>query len=339
MALRRVSNPPNPYESVHRDYLDEPPAASLEVYEETAASILSENDSPDLSFRYSVNPYRGCQHACAYCYARPTHEYLGYGAGSDFDSKIVVKTNAAALLDAALRRASWTRELIAFSGVTDCYQPIEAVYCVTRRCLEVCLAHANPCAIVTKSFLVARDADLLSELSRRAGSRVYVSIPFVDDCLARVIEPGAPTPTRRFDALRRLHRAGVPTGVMVAPLIPGLNDRFIAQVLERAADCGVDRAAYVPLRLPGSVKDVFLARLRNELPERARRVESLIRTMRGGRWNDPRFGARMTGAGAYWDSVRRLFETTARRLGLLERREPPPPTPTRAPGIVQLPLF
>src|SRR5262245_60286964 len=160
MALRRVANPPNPFESVQRDWLGEPPAVQLDVYEETAASILAENDSPDVGFRWSVNPYRGCQHACAYCYARLTHEYLGYGAGTDFDSKIIVKTNAAELLDAAFSRRTWNSEFVAFSGVTDCYQPLESVYRLTRRCMEVCLKHANPCVIVTKSYLVVRDAEL-----------------------------------------------------------------------------------------------------------------------------------------------------------------------------------
>lgn len=346
MALRRVANPPNPYESAHREYLEEPPAVALEVFEETAASIISENDSPDIPFRYSANPYRGCQHACAYCYARPTHEYLGYGAGSDFESKIVAKVNAAELLDATLRKRTWQPASIAFSGVTDCYQPIESVYEITRRCMEVCLARRNPVGIVTKSYLVVRDAELLARLSAAAGCRVFVSIPLADDAVARKIEPGTPTPSRRFAAIARLHEAGVPTGVMVAPIIPGLSDRYIAEVLERAGAAGASRAAYVPLRLPGNVSTVFLSRLRAELPDCANRVAHHIRDMRGGKLNNSMFGERMQGRGAYWESIRQLFDRTSRRLGMqkgesdapLSVYAPPPPADV-ARQSVQLPLF
>lgn len=325
--LRLVRNPPNPYLSAYAEYLDEPPPpARLEVYEETAASILSENDSPDIPFRFSINPYRGCQHACAYCYARPTHEYLGFGAGTDFETRICVKLNAAELLERALAAPRWSAEQIAFSGVTDCYQPLEAVYRLTRACLEVCVRYANPVAVVTKSYLVVRDLDVLRALQARAGVSVYLSIPFADDGLAGLIEPVAPRPSRRFDALRRLREAGIPAGVLVAPIIPGLNDREIPAILERAAACGATQAGYVPLRLPGSVAPVFLARLREALPERARRVEALIRQMRGGRLNDARFGARMRGQGAYWESVRELFHKSAARLALgrLDRCAQPP---------------
>ena len=191
---QRVSNPPNPWQSSHVEYLGEPPPVELQVYEEEARSILSENDSPDVPFRWSVNPYRGCFHACAYCYARPGHQYLGWGAGTDFDRRIVVKTNAEGLLDDALRRPQWRRELIAFSGVTDCYQPLEASYGLTRRCLQVCLRHANPVAIVTKGALVERDAELLAQIEARARASVFVSVPFADDGQGRAIEPYAALP-------------------------------------------------------------------------------------------------------------------------------------------------
>lgn len=314
--LRRVQNPPNPFVTGHCEYLEAPPRADVEVFEESAKSVLSVNDSPDVPFTWSVNPYRGCQHACAYCYARPTHEYLGLGAGSDFDSKIIVKTNAPELLDAELSRPGWKREVIAFSGVTDCYQPLENIYHLTRRCLEVCRKHRTPVGIVTKSFLVVRDSDLLAAMARETGASVWCSIPFCDDRLARQVEPGAPPPSRRFEAMRRLHQAGIPVGVIVAPLIPGLNDREIAGILQRAAACGARSAAHIPLRLPGRVRDVFLQRLREQAPERAARVEHCIREMRGGRLNDPRFGERMRGSGRYWESVTRLFEVCARRWGL-----------------------
>jgi DNA repair photolyase len=319
VMLRRIDNPPNPYLSQHREWLGPPPPAGFELYEEHARSILSENDSPDIPFRWSVNPYRGCQHACAYCYARPTHEYLGFGAGTDFESRITAKINAPELLAAELSRRSWQRDLIAFSGVTDCYQPIEVHYQLTRRCLEICLRLGNPFVVVTKSYLVVRDADLLTEAARRRIGRVFFSIPFTDDAVARRIEPGATPPSRRFQALRRLHDAGAAVGVMVAPIIPGLSDREIARVLKRAADCGARVAGYQALRLPGSVKEVFLSRLRDAMPDRAARVEALIRQMRGGRLSDPRFGARMRGSGPYWQAVEQLFRKTAARLGINRR--------------------
>ncbi len=347
--MRRVENPPNPYLREHREWLGEAPPVELEVYEEYACSILSENDSPDIPFRWSVNPYRGCQHACAYCYARPTHEYLGLGAGSDFDSRICVKVNAPELLASALSRSSWKRETIAFSGVTDCYQPLECIYRLTRRCLEVCCELRNPVSVVTKAYLVVRDADLLAELNARAGARVWVSIPFAHERAARAIEIGAPPPARRFEALRRLAKARVPVGVMMAPIIPGLNDRDVARVLTRAAECGASAASYTALRLPGSVKQVFLSRLAAALPERAARVERLIRDMRGGALNDPRFGYRMDGQGVYWRSIEQLFEKTAARLGLRAnlRCGQPPAEPSAArsadrrppAGARQLPLF
>lgn len=355
--LRRVDNPPNPFTAEHREWLEAPPLAALEVYEETAKSILSENDSPDIPFRWSLNPYRGCQHACAYCYARPYHEYLDLGAGTDFDSKISVKINAPELLEAELRRPRWQAELIVFSGVTDCYQPLEAVYRLTQRCLDACLAARNPVGIITKSFLVARDAPLLAQLAAVAGARVHMSICFADDARARALEPGAPPPSRRFAAMRRLRDAGVPVGVVAAPIIPGLNDREIPAILEKAAECGAASAAYTPLRLPGSVRDVFLKRLREALPDSAARVEARIRDMRGGELSEARFGRRMAGQGPYWNSVCQLFEKTAARLGLatLARSDAatePEPTPIKSPPsggarqkgtnpqhIIQLPLF
>ncbi len=319
--LRRVENPPNPYDRYSVEHLGEPPAARVEIYEERARSIISENDSPDIPFRFSINPYRGCQHACSYCYARPTHEYLGYGAGTDFETRIFVKVNAAELLRRAITRRNWSGEHISFSGVTDCYQPHEAVYEVTRRCLEVCVAFGQPLSIVTKSYLVARDADLLAQLAASNRVRVFLSIPFADDRIARVVERGAPTPTRRLEALRRLSDAGVPCGVMVAPIIPGLSDRHIASVLERAAACGAQWAGYTPLRVPGPVSEIFLGRLRAELPDAAKRVEALVRDMHGGRLNDARFGCRFEGHGPYWDAVTQLFEKTASRLGLTDKPE------------------
>lgn len=339
MRFKRVSNPPNPFAGEHCCWLEEPPAVKLEVYEEQARSILATNDSPDIPFRWSLNPYRGCQHACAYCYARPTHEYLGLGSGTDFESRIVVKVNAPELLDRELSRPRWSHDRIAFSGVTDCYQPLEASYRLTRRCLEVCIRHRNPIGIVTKSYLIARDVDLLAELQRAADCVVYFSVTFADDARARLLEPGAPPPSRRFEAMRRLRDAGVSVALSLSPVIPGLNDRDIPALLEQAAECGARRAFMTPLRLPGPVREVFLERLRTVLPDSAGRVEALLRDLRGGRLNDPRFGHRMHGSGPYWESVRRLFDVTAQRLGMN--------APSRArtgamecqSSVVQLPLF
>jgi pyruvate-formate lyase-activating enzyme len=221
--MRAMSNPPNPYESTHRELLEPSSSARLELYDDETREILSRNDSPDLSFRWSVNPYRGCFHACAYCYARPTHEYWGFGAGTDFESKIIVKRHAAALLRRAFEKPSWKGELIVFSGNTDCYQPIEASLELTRSCLEVCVEYRNPVAIITKGVLVLRDLDILKRLQQEAWVRVYCSIPFADDEVARRVEPQAPTTRKRFEAMARLSDAGIPTGVSIAPIIPGLN--------------------------------------------------------------------------------------------------------------------
>jgi len=326
---RPVRNPPNPWSTAHVELLGPPPAAAVQVHEERARSIVAHNDSPDVPFAWSVNPYRGCQHACAYCYARPTHEVLGWGAGSDFDTQLVVKVNAPELLESKLRAPGWTRELIAFSGVTDCYQPLEASYELTRRCLAACVRWRQPVAVVTKSALVRRDADLLAELERAARAVVFVSLAFADEEQARQLEPFAPPPAVRLETIARLSAAGVPTGVLVAPVIPGLNDDQVATVLRLAAAAGARRAGLVPLRLPAEVAPVFEERLREALPLRAEKVLAAVREMRGGRLNDPRFGARFTGLGPRWAAVEQVFRVQCRQLGLqlAERgeREPRPP--------------
>jgi DNA repair photolyase len=347
--MRPVANPPNPWLSAHHEWLEPPPAARVEVYEETAGSILSENNSPDVPFRWSVNPYRGCQHACAYCYARPSHEYLGFGAGTDFDTRLIVKTNAAQLLAKRFASRRWTREAVTFSGVTDCYQPLEAVYGLTRACLEACRDHRNPVGVITKAYLIVRDAELLADVQTRFGGRTFISIPFADDETSRAIEPHAPPVSRRFEAMRRLAEAGVPVGVMLAPIIPGLNDRDIPRILERAAAYGARSAGHVALRLAGSVEPVFVERLRAALPLRADRVIARIREMRGGAMSDSRFGARMRGEGAYWESIERFFEVSMKRFGYesATRSRTPAPHSRRASSKpkasqrtgVQLPLF
>jgi DNA repair photolyase len=289
---------------------------ALRIHEETAKSILSSNDSPDIPFRYSVNPYRGCAHACAYCYARPTHEYLGLGAGTDFDTQIYAKVNAADLLRKKLSSPAWTGEAITFSGVTDCYQPAEARLKLTRACLEACRDLANPVSIITKSSLIVRDLDVLGELNASAGAAAVLSIPILDPGMARLIEPFAPPPDLRFKALERLGKAGLTTGISLGPVIPGLTDSDIPALLSRARDCGATFAFYVMLRLPGAVKDVFLQRIRSALPEKAGKIEHHIRETRDGDWYESRFGRRMGGTGKMADMVARLFEVHCRRLGL-----------------------
>jgi DNA repair photolyase len=333
--LRPVANPPNPWRTEHVEWLVPPPAARLKVYEDRARSILSENESPDVGFRYSVNPYRGCFHGCTYCYARPTHQYLDFGAGSDFERRIVVKVNAPELLREAFLGSRWRGDLIALSGNTDCYQPLEASYRLTRRILEVCREFRNPVGVVTKSTLVLRDLDLLGPLAREARLRVTVSIPFADEVMCREIEPFAPPPAARLRAIEALAEAGIPTGVGVAPIIPGLNDEQVAEILERAAEAGATSAFRILLRLPAEVKDVFLPRLVESFPLRARRVEAAIRGMRDGRLNDSRFGCRMEGKGDRWRVTEDLFEMTCRRLGIEFARDYGPseePTTFRRPG-------
>jgi DNA repair photolyase len=341
--VRPIHNPPNPFESIDREWLDEPPEVHVQVFEERAQAILSENSSPDLGFRWSINPYRGCFHACAYCYARPTHEYLGFGAGTDFESRLVVKVNAAELLRRSFAKPSWTGELIVFSGNTDCYQPLEATWRLTRACLEVCAEFHNPVGVITKSVLVQRDADVLARLHQRTGAQVFFSIPFADDATARAIEPQAPVVSRRFEAMRRLSEAGIATGVSIAPIIPGLNDDDLPAILERAHAAGARRASYVLLRLPGNVRPVFLERLRAALPERARKVENRLREVRGGVLHNSEYFERQHGRGIYWEMIERQWQIHTRRLGFDVARAgdgPCAPSPFRRPGAaVQGELF
>ena len=316
MKLVPARNPPNPWESHHVEYFGEAPSIDVVVYEDHSKGILAENDSPDVGFRWSLNPYRGCGHACAYCYARPSHEYLGFGAGTDFDRRIVVKPKAPELLRQAFDKKSWVGELVMFSGNTDCYQPLEASYRLTRGCLEVCAEYGNPVYVITKAALVERDVDVLQSLQKEARVGVTLSIPFWNADHARAIEPYVPTPRRRMQAVRKLSAAGIDVNVNVAPVIPGLNDRQIPSILEAAADAGAKTAAMVMLRLPGPVKQVFEERLRAALPLSVEKVLARTRETRGGKLNDPRFGSRMTGEGVYADAIKKLFETTAERLGL-----------------------
>ena len=303
------------------EWLGPPPEVALEVHEVDARSILAKNDSPDIPFRFSLNPYQGCYHGCAYCYARPSHQYLGFGAGTDFERKLMVKRNAPELLRETFARPSWRGEEIVFSGNTDCYQPLEASYRLTRRCLEVCLAHRNPVGVITKGGVIQRDIELLAELSRVTDVHVFVTIPFLDEEVRRVMEPFASPIERRFETLRLLSAAGVPCGVSLAPLIPGLNDSDVPELLARASAAGARYAFITLLRLAGEVKDVFFERAAQGLhPERVEKVAQALREMRGGELYDPRFGSRMQGVGKRWAMVEQLFETQCRRLGLNQER-------------------
>ncbi len=338
-TMRTITNPPNPYESIHRDLLEPAPAVRLDIYEDTTRNILSRNDSPDLPFRWSVNPYRGCFHACAYCYARPSHEYWGFGAGTDFESKLMVKPEAPALLRAAFDKPSWKGELIVFSGNTDCYQPLEAAYGLTRGCLQVCCEYRNPVGVITKAALVARDIDLLTQLHREAWVRVYFSIPFSDNETARKVEPQAPSIAKRFDAMARLSDAGIPTGISIAPIIPGLNEDDIPDLLHRARAAGATAATSILLRLSGNVETVFLERMKAAFPDRFEKIVHRIREVRGGSLTEAAFFRRQQGTGTYWNVVERLFEISRRKAGFVDEDEAPVPETFRRPDPAQGSLF
>lgn len=320
-------NPPNRFVTTHvepdfehlehdEEYLEQLGRPRTEYLPDASQSLVSENDSPDIPFRYSVNPYRGCAHGCSYCYARPTHEYLGLNAGLDFESKVFVKHRAPDLFREWLARDAWLPESITFSGVTDCYQPAEREFRLTRGCLEVALEARQPVFIITKNALVTRDLDLLRDLAQWNAVGVALSITSLDQELRRVMEPRTSTPAARLRAVRELSDAGVPTHVMVAPIIPGLNDSEIPAVLEAAKNAGAVSAGYTLLRLPLTVKPVFLEWIQRAYPNQAQKVESLIRSTRGGSLNNSRFRTRMRGEGQMADQIKSTFKVFARRFGL-----------------------
>jgi DNA repair photolyase len=298
-------------------------------------------DSPDIGFDWTINPYRGCEHGCIYCYARPTHEYLGLSCGLDFETKIMVKKDAPAMLRRELASPKWKGETIVLSGVTDCYQPLEAKMKITRGILEVCREFNQPVSIITKNHLVTRDIDVLADLARASAARVSISITTLDATLARTMEPRASSPRDRLKAVRELSDAGIPVAVMTAPIIPGLNDREIPALLEAAKDAGALSAGWVMMRLPYQLKALFLEWLQREYPEKAQRVEHLIREVRGGNLSDPRFGSRMRGEGETARIIKRLFDLHARKRGLNKGLPPLSSAGFRRPGKSggQMPLF
>jgi len=297
---------------------EEKDAAELQtsVTEERARSIISRNDSPDIGFAQSINPYRGCEHGCIYCYARPSHAYLELSPGLDFETKLFAKTNAAELLRAELSKPGYVPSPIAIGANTDCYQPIERKFRITRQILEILAECEHPFTMVTKSALVERDLDLLAPMAKKNLVKVFVSIGSLDRALARKLEPRAASPQRRLGVLKALSEKEIPCGVMVAALIPGLNDKTLEEVLEAAAAAGAAEAAYVIMRLPNELKELFKEWLAAHYPERAGHVISIVRQMRGGRDNDPRFGSRMTGTGIFAELIEKRFDLACRRFGL-----------------------
>ena len=302
------------------DTIDEAPAPlRTEVRPDASRTVITRNNSPDLGFDRSINVYRGCEHGCVYCYARPTHAYLGLSPGQDFESLIFAKHDAAAQLARELARPGYECRMIAMGTNTDPYQPTERRLALTRRVLEVLDRHDHPVGIVTKSVLVTRDAHILAGMARRRLATVALSVTTLDRDLARTMEPRASTPAKRLEAIKALSEAGVPVGVMVAPIVPGLTDHEMESILEAASEAGAGRAGYVLLRLPLEVRELFLEWLAVHAPNKAKRVVSLLQGMRAGRLNDATFGSRMTGAGPYADLLAARFAAATRRLGLTRR--------------------
>jgi len=322
-------NPPNRFDQISfepdddwEDPDDPTPYRKTHYYRDHSRTVIARNESPDVGFDASVNPFRGCAHGCIYCFARPTHEYLGYSAGLDFETRILVKHDAPELLRRELASPKWVPQPIAMSGVTDPYQPVERRLGLTRRCLEVLAEFRNPVSVVTKNHLVTRDADLLGEMAADRAASVNISITTLDDGLRRVMEPRASTPARRLDAVRRLSRAGIPVRVLVAPVVPGLTDHEMPGILAAAAEAGAIAASYIPLRLPYGLKGLFESWLETHFPDRRNKVLNRIREMRGGKLYDAQWGTRMRGQGVFAEQYGALFAAASRKAGL-NRHIPP----------------
>ncbi len=338
-------NPPNKFEKLHRLPLDlepeddDPRPVRTTFYEDTSRSILAHNDSPDIDFRYSLNPYLGCEHGCIYCYARPSHEYLGFSAGLDFETKIMVKMRAPELLAATFRRKSWEPQIVVLSGNTDCYQPVERKLQITRKCLEVFLEYRNPLGIITKNALILRDLDILRELARYDLVHVLVSVTSLNPELIRMMEPRTSTPAQRLATIKSLSENGIPVGVNAAPIIPGLTDEELPSILRETASCGATSAGYILARLPGPVEPLFTEWVRRALPERAAKILNRMKDTRGGALSDARFGSRMTGEGEIAESINALFRVHASRYGLDRRWKEVSTAHFRRGGDAQRSLF
>jgi len=322
-------NPKSRFETIVREDLpddwdpgEDRRGVSTQFLYDTTKSILAKNESPDVGFTYDLNPYRGCEHGCSYCYARPSHEYLGFSAGLDFETKIVIKKEAAQLLESKFRSKNWIPETVMLSGNVDCYQPVERRLGITRQCLEVFLKYRNPVAVITKNALVLRDIDILSELSSLGLVSVCLSITTLDRTLARKMEPRTSSPEQRLNAVQELSKCGVPVSVNVAPVIPGLNDEEIPAILQESASHGALSARYILLRLPYGVKDLFKDWLHREIPEKAERVLNRVLDVRNGRLNDSSFTTRMKGSGEIASAIEQLFSASCRKYGLNSKRTP-----------------
>jgi DNA repair photolyase len=344
-------NPPNRFERLHvacdaetwqcdlDGVPDERPDPRTQFFHDATESLLTRNDSPDIPFAYGMNAYRGCEHGCAYCYARPFHEYLGWSSGLDFETRILVKLRAPELLRKELAKPKWEPQVVSMSGVTDCYQPAERHFQLTRKCLEVFAEFRNPVGIVTKNFLVTRDRDLLGELAKWKCAVVYVTITTLDAELAGKLEPRAARPEHRLRAIRMLAEAGVPVGVMTAPIIPGLTEHEVPAILDAAAKAGARRAGYVVLRLPYAVKGIFSHWLDVHAPSKKARVLDRVRELRGGELNVAEWGKRMRGEGIFAEQIHDLFAVAARRAGLNKEPGHISTENFRRPGGVQMSLF
>jgi DNA repair photolyase len=316
MKLVPVRNPPNRFSDSQIEWLEEIPLVKTEIFEEKAKSIITRNNSPDVGFDYSVNPYRGCTHACTYCFARPYHEYLGWGAGTDFETKIVAKINAPELLYIELMKPSWKGKTLSFSFTSDPYIPLEGSYQLTKRCLEVCLEFRNPVAIITKSTLILRDLELLKELNQKTNLTVVFSLPVLDSDYSKAVEPNTPAPPARLKAIKKLTAENIRVGLAVAPIIPGLNDSNIPEIIKQGAKAGISFAFMNMIRLPGNVANYFVEKLEEKLPLRKDKILNRIREMRDGKLYNPNFGERMRGKGEHWHLITDLFKLSCQRYGL-----------------------
>ncbi len=339
-----AGNPTNRFEKIHfeRDEdwnPDDDFAPRTQFLRDTTQTFITRNNSPDVGFETSINPYRGCEHGCIYCFARPTHEYLGFSAGLDFETRIMVKEDGPELLRKELSSSKWSPQTIVMSGVTDCYQPIERKLQLTRRCLAVLGEFRNPVAIITKNHLVTRDIDLLGELAAHNAALVNVSITTLDATLTPRLEPRASLPRHRLAAVQELTAAGIPVNVMVAPVIPCITDHEMPQIIQAAADAGAVSAGYVPVRLPWAVAPLFEEWVGRHFPDRKEKVLNRIRDIRGGKLNDPNFGSRMRGEGIFAAQIQKMFEVACRRAGLPRRQIELSTKSFRVPDGPQLSLF
>lgn len=337
-------NPGNRFEEDYLDYdLDEEtgqkPSQKTKFIREDAKKILSKNKSPDIPFTYGLNPYRGCEHGCIYCYARPTHEFLGFSAGLDFESRIMVKYDAPKKLRSKFASRSWKPAPIMLSGVTDAFQPIERKLKITRGCLGVFAEARNPVSIITKNYLVTRDIDYLQELAEYKAVHVTLSVTTLDRDLARVMEPRTSQPHRRLQAIEKLSEAGIPVGVNVAPIIPGLTDHESVDILKAAREAGATHAGYTIVRLPYGVKDLFQDWLEEHFPDRKRKVLNRIKNLKGGQLNKGEFGERFKGEGAFYEQIRELFAIQTERLGFNKHRTSLSTEHFRRPQAGQMNLF